>query len=116
MADTFQTSKLPGALHHVPNGQVCDNHQDRQATRRVQGETDSFGCEVADFCEECYQKDLAERKQEDRAGKCDWCKQTVEKLRKARDYDEGLYGPVYDVCSNCIDKQHAEALAYLNED
>jgi len=33
---------------------MCDDHQDRPATHRIQGETDSFGCEYIDWCDECY--------------------------------------------------------------
>lgn len=40
---------------------MCDDHPDRPATHRVQGETDSFGCEYIDWCQECHDKYLAER-------------------------------------------------------
>ena len=58
MAD-ISTSRVPtrtGSLHKVPKGAMCDDHTDRPATRRVQGETDSFGCEYIDMCDECHDK------------------------------------------------------------
>ena len=48
-----------GSHHKVPAGTMCDDHQDRPATHRIQGETDSFGCEYIDWCDECYDKYLA---------------------------------------------------------
>ena len=57
MADvTGRISTLPGSGHKVPDGTMCDNHPDRLATHRVQGETDSFGSEMNDMCDaELYQ-------------------------------------------------------------
>ena len=47
MADvTGPISSLPGSGHSVPDGAMCDEHPDRPAVARVQGETDSFGCEM----------------------------------------------------------------------
>lgn len=45
-----------GSHHKVPAGATCDDHPDRPAVHRVQGETDSFGCEYIDWCQECYDK------------------------------------------------------------
>ena len=40
MADvTGPISTLSGAHHPVPNGQMCDDHEDRPAIARIQGET-----------------------------------------------------------------------------
>jgi hypothetical protein len=53
MADvTGPISTLPGAVHRVPEGATCDEHPDRPAVLRVQGETDSFGSETIDYCQE----------------------------------------------------------------
>lgn len=109
MADvTGPISTLPGSGHRLPEGAMCDQHDDRPAVARVQGETDSFGCEMYDLCQECL--DIHRKHQSDpanRVGKCDWCKADVTDLRKARDFEEGMAGPVYDVCGTCIDKRDA---------
>lgn len=60
MADS-STSRVftrAGSHHKVPIGATCDVHSDILATHRVQGETDSFGCEYIDWCSECYSKHL----------------------------------------------------------
>lgn len=106
MADvTGPISTLPGATHSFPEGTVCDDHPDRPAYRRVQGETDSFGSEMYDMCRECYEAHSASLQTEDRSGCCDWCKQPKDVLRKYRDFEEGSCGPVYDVCGDCIRRQ-----------
>ncbi len=100
MADvTGPISSLPGASHAVPAGTKCDEHPDREATHRVQGETDSFGCEMADLCDECF-KEFKEHGIYT-PDECDWCKKAAADIRPTRDYDEGLHGPVYYVCGPC---------------
>jgi hypothetical protein len=97
---TGPISSMPGSRHAFPDDAVCDEHPDRKAVARVQGETDSFGSEMWDLCAECLEavrKDNAER----RAGPCDWCKTEATDRRPTRDYDEGLAGPVYEVCGAC---------------
>lgn len=93
---------LPGSLHKLPEGAVCDDHPDRPAVRRVQGETDSLGAELLDVCQECY-NELIDMSLS--IGPCDWCGATAE-LKPRRDFEEGSTGRVYDVCQNCIDKQN----------
>ncbi len=103
MADvTGPISSLPGSGHDVPTGMMCDEHSNRPATHRVQGETDSMGCEMHDMCDECFAEYRAEIKTEDTSGKCDWCKNHAPALRSRRDYEEGSCGPVYLVCNPCI--------------
>ncbi|MGY7975507.1 hypothetical protein L1Q33_25460, partial [Klebsiella pneumoniae] len=46
-------STLRGHFCSLPTDSKCDEHPDRLAVRRVQGETDSFGCEYHDMCQEC---------------------------------------------------------------
>lgn len=84
---------------------MCDIHGDVPAVRRVQGETDSFGCEYNDFCESCYQE--FKNEPVDRSGTCDWCRETATDLRDKRDYEEGFCGRVYRVCGACNDKYEA---------
>lgn len=112
MADvTGPISSLPGSFH-VPQGD-CDYHPGRPATRRIQGETDSFGAEMIDLCDECYQKDREEAKNEDYSGNCDWCKSHTDRTIATRDYEEGTHGPVYYVCKECKDRQSAQIAADL---
>lgn len=112
---TGPISTLPGRSHDLPEGQKCDEHPDRPAVARIQGETDSFGCEMNDMCAEC----LAEyrewaRSPEATTGKCGWCKQEATDLRWTRDYDEGMHGPVYQVCGACRRHREEEDRAELD--
>jgi len=108
-------STLSGTYHDCPEGQMCDQHPDRLSVARIQGETDSFGCEMHDMCQECLDDDKAWRKSpeaaEYRKGRCDWCKEDALDLRDARDYEEGLCGRVYRVCGACIKKQNDNLVA-----
>jgi hypothetical protein len=56
---TGPISTLPGAGHAFPDGTKCDQHPDRDAVARIQGETDSMGCEMHDMCEECAEEHRA---------------------------------------------------------
>lgn len=104
MADvTGPISTLPGALHRLPIGAKCDDHPDRQAVARVQGETDSFGSELMDLCQEC----LDAMKNADAGGICDWCGADAASLKPTRDYEEGSRGRVYEVCSECISRMNS---------
>lgn len=102
MADvTGPISTLAGTHHVVPAGMTCDVHPERPATKRVQGETDSMGCEMNDMCSECYDEYSKAQQEADTSGTCEWCQTEVEKLVDARDYEEGLHGRVYRVCQPC---------------
>lgn len=106
---------LPGDVHELPKGATCDDHPDRLAVTRKQGETDSFGYEAHDLCEECLREWVAYARSENaRTGKCDWCKKDTTDLRDARDYEEGFYGPVYRVCGGCLARRDKEAQDWLN--
>lgn len=93
-------SSMPGSCHSLPDGAMCDQHPDRPAIRRVQGETDSFGCEYHDECEEC-KSETRKWAAEARKGICEYCKQEATDLSPIRDYDEGMAGPIYNVCGVC---------------
>jgi len=121
MADvTGPISSLPGSGHDIPDGMMCDDHPDRPATHRVQGETDSFGSEMIDMCDECYKVFRKEELERDTSGHCEWCKQHAPKLRPRRDREEGSSGRVYQVCEPCIKKENdrlnAELSAYDDDD
>lgn len=114
---TGPISTMPGAHHSVPTGVMCDAHPDRPATHRVQGETDSFGCELNDMCEECYAEHkavMAETAAERATGTCEWCGNHATDLRSTRDYDEGSYGRLYDVCFACRKRANDEAQEELD--
>lgn len=109
-------SGLPGRRHPLPDGAMCDEHPDRAAVANVQGETDSFGYETILMCQECLDADRAyEATEEAHTGQCDWCKHEATDLGWARDYDEGMSGPVYRVCRACSDRVAAEARREMDE-
>lgn len=123
MADvTGPIRTLSGAVHDVPDGQKCDNHPRRKAVARVQGETDSFGCEMHDLCKECLDAERAWRNSpeaaERRKGTCEWCKNPADDLRDRRDYEEGMCGRVYRVCGACVkrDNEYWEREAAASDD
>ncbi|TJW14340.1 MAG: hypothetical protein E5W82_10200 [Mesorhizobium sp.] len=116
MADvTGPISSLPGSGHALPEGTPCDDHPDRPAVARIQGETDSFGSEMNDMCQECLDAHREEMKNRDRSGTCEWCKDHKPYLSQTRDYDEGMSGRVYDVCTECIRKRDDAAREELNQ-
>lgn len=108
-------SFLPGHLLPRPLTAVaCDNHPGVPAVVRRVGETDSFGSELVDWCQEC--DDAFKLARETPAnGYCDWHKGEGEDIRPMRDYDEGMSGPLYQTCSACRDKVHLAALKELEE-
>lgn len=109
-------STLPGSYAELPPGTVCDDHPDVLAFKRVQTETDSFGCEYACLCEPCFVKFKADVEEDrKRPRKCDWCKTEATDCRPTRDYDEGMAGPVYNVCEACRTKQTEAAYAEIGD-
>lgn len=102
---------LPGhATRNHVQGEVCEECHDNgnrtvPATVRVQGETDSFGCEYIYFCEEHYKK-FKDKGPE--RGNCECCGTECE-IIYTRDWEEGMNGPVYRVCEACHPR-------YLDED
>lgn len=114
MADvTGPISSLPGSLHKVPEGMMCDEHEDRPAVKRVQGETDSFGSEMMDMCQECFDAYEKACDEPQEPYPCDWCKVESDRLLPTRDIDEGSSGPVYQVCPACRQKQIKDAMDEL---
>ena len=115
MADvTGPISSLPGSLHKVPTGMICDTegHENVLAVKRIQGESDSLGAELIDMCQACYDKYLAEI-EEPEAKNCDWCNCLTMDIKPTRDPDEGSCGPVYYVCSGCRRAQNDRFSAEL---
>jgi len=99
-------SSLPGSKHVVPEGMMCDSCKVNKAAVRIQGETDSMGAEFADVCATCELK----YNNAGMTGSCDWCGKDSTELKPARDYDEGVAGPVYYVCDACLTKQRKHAV------
>jgi hypothetical protein len=101
-ASSGPVSSLPGSSHPLPDGAKCDLHPDRNAVARIQGETDSMGCEYNLMCEQCLTEYRAEIQAErTKPSYCDWCKTMKIGCRTRRDYEEGMSGPVYNVCKEC---------------
>jgi hypothetical protein len=98
-------STMPGSRHEIPEKIMCDKHPERPAVTRVQGETDSFGCEYYDMCQECLDKYRKEISEADHSGRCDWCHKHADRLYAHRDIEEGACGAVYEVCKSCIDRE-----------
>lgn len=113
-------STLPGSRSTPPAGMECDNHPGVPATRRIQGETDSFGAEFLDVCDQCFAA-ITKEMQAERTGVCDWCKKEANDLRPRRDFEEGSCGPVYDVCGACVLRElkslaaEAEEMGYYGD-
>lgn len=105
MADVIgRNSYKPGQLLQVPAGMNCDEHEDRPAKYRIVGETDSFGSELIDWCEECYQEYKQQKSQEPEEKYCEYCKTEKKHVEKRRDPSEGSCGPVYDMCGDCYNR------------
>lgn len=106
-AVTGPTSTLPGHRHPLPPSMACDHHHARPAVARIQGETDSMGAELNDYCQECldkYNAQIQAARAAEQAGMvqnwCDHCKALIPaRVWPCRDPDEGPAGPVYDLCA-----------------
>lgn len=109
---------MPGHEFKCPTGTLCDtNHEDgdRIAVKRIQGETDSMGCEYVDLCQECFDDYQKRDLTEESTGKCDRCGYQKTTLRKRRDYDEGLCGPIYNVCLECVIEENGRFEEEFND-
>lgn len=102
MADvTGPIRSMPGSRHVCPANSTCDDCG-ALATVRIQGETDSFGSEMADLCAECYaQMQASCLEVESTPSQCDWCHTLASGCKTHRDFEEGMSGPVYMVCRAC---------------
>ena len=112
------TSSMPNSKHSFPENTKCDDHPDRPAVSRRQGETDSFGAEYHDLCEECEEGWVNALQGAGRSGVCDWCGVFSQLLSNKRDLDEGMAGPIYKVCNSCTIKENdiaSQELDYLQE-
>ena len=109
-ASNGPVSTLPGASWAAKPGVRCDNHPKVFAALRIQGETDSMGCEYLDVCQPCADAIRAEADSpEAKQGRCDWCEHFKLDLRNRRDQDEGRSGKIYRVCGDCVKRDSEEA-------
>lgn len=105
-------STLPGYKSTAPDSSACDQCG-KPAAYRIQGETDSFGAEFEDLCTDCFQSHQEQiEAQPSGLERCDWCHSMSDDVRPYRDMEEGMCGPVYDVCGACRKK---DADAWLSE-
>jgi len=94
-------STLPGHVRSLSSGHTCDTEGcSKPALYRAQGETDSFGAEYEDFCEEHYREYCEGITECSNLYYCDHCKREAE-CKPCRDPGEGLCGPVYYLCEHC---------------
>lgn len=72
---------------------------------------------MIDWCDSCAQKaqEFQEAFDKEYPPRCDWCGK-VEKTYHTRDFDEGLSGPVYEVCNSCLAKQRAYVARECEDD
>lgn len=116
MADvTGPISSLPNSKHVVPSNTMCDNHPNVKASVCIQGETDSFGSEMHDLCQVCYDEHRKAFAASDRSGVCDWCDSHADRLFNLRDVYEGMSGHVYRVCVPCVQAEN-DMIEADNED
>lgn len=101
------TSTLPGHLWPAEPGDMCAEHPSRQAVKKIQTETDSFGFETLEVCQECldnYHKTRAEKlanPDPEDFFDCEGCSVRDKTVKPARDPEEGMAGPVYYWCAEC---------------
>ncbi len=116
---------LPGKMTSVKDdewGTFCYTHHDREAKHRICVEADSFGAEYFNMCDECFndRKAQIKAKEEDPTqwDHCPRCKNSVPKLSYFRDPEEGMHGPVYEACPDCVSKfwKNWEAENYDDDD
>ena len=96
---TGPVKTLPGSKHFLPSSAKCENHPEKKAVIRIQGETDSYGNELIDYCQECF--DVYENN-ESSDSICDLCMQESVSLMPFKDQDEGTTGYIYNACPSCI--------------
>ena len=101
-ATSGPVTTLPGSLHPVPKGVMCDKHPERIAITRIQGETDSMGAEYIDCCELCAETTRTAAAMSAVDVECDGCHTPSSELKNYRDPDEGTTGRLYQLCPKCI--------------
>ena len=105
------SAHLPGqsvSIHDDEWGTFCYTHHHIKATHRICSEADSFGAEYFNMCDHCWdeRQDAIKAKEEDpeQWESCPKCRNLVPRLSTYRDPDEGMHGPVYEACRDCVSK------------
>ena len=110
---------VTGQVLRTPYGQACDAHPEKLAEVRVVGETDSFGSELIDMCQECFQDYLRDKRDaQDELIRCQLCGSLTDTCQTWRDHEEGLTGRQYQACQTCRherERAFAEALADVDD-
>lgn len=118
-------ASLPGQFVGVDAdewGTKCYTHPERDATHRLCTESDSFGSEYENMCDEChedYKKAKAAREEDPEQWETCKCGNREPHLIHYRDMDEGMHGPVYEHCSVCHEKWNqriADEYAFYDRD
>ena len=105
---------LPGSILRRLDGTEPCAGCGAPATKLVQGETDSFGAEYNAWCDDCDRRVREEDRKRRANAVCDWCKTRNGPVTFMRDVDEGMSGPVYQICGPCRQKHDAYVQAELD--
>jgi hypothetical protein len=69
-----------------------------------------------DLCQECLDELRAYYlSPEASTGVCDWCITEKTSLRDRRDFEEGMSGRLYRVCSECVAKENESLRSEMEE-
>ena len=120
------SAHLPGQSVSIQNdewGTFCYTHHDVKATHRICSEADSFGAEYWNMCDQCWderQKAIkAKNEDPEQWDSCRKCRKKVPRLSSYRDPGEGMHGPVYEACPDCVSKfwkRYQEECEMLDDD
>lgn len=101
MADVIGPNRyLPGQQLKAVPGVMCDEHPDRVSVARIVGETDSWGSELMDVCQECLDE-INKEKETRISDHCEIHNGRGTNVTFFRDPEEGFYGRVYTACEAC---------------
>ena len=94
-----QIEPLSDEVVYICNNSDCVD----DATYSYCVEADSMGAEYEYYCDEHIEE--ISQAQRNTVGNCDWCRVEDVPLSPVRDFEEGLSGPVYWVCTECKKQQ-----------
>lgn len=103
-------------------GCETDGCESVRASWKIQGETDSFGCEYFFLCQQCEENRQKELQEENEnrftaVSYCEWHRGPGTNVRPTRDIDgEGYSGPLYDVCGACRQKENERIAQELQDE
>lgn len=114
---------LPGQIATASAEELAENPCEgfneescgKPSVYKVVGETDSMGSEHYFQCTQCREKEREWLKANPTMGDCKWCKASDVRVFPHRDFEEGMNGPVYEVCQACITKESERLREELDE-